>query len=212
MRRRRSRASLVLLALSISLGTVTTMSLRAHLESVEARVGAGPVDRVQVFTRGLPRGTVLGPEDVEVAEIPAGAAPPGALRGADGAVGMTLAADVAAGEPLTALRLTRGGPVAALVPPGLRAIPVAAAVPSSLVAAGDLVDVLSVVPGKPFAETVVPGAEVLAVRAATPGDALAELQTLVLLVSPDGAARIAAARASGEVAVAVAPPGEVVGR
>lgn len=212
MRRRRPRASLVLGALSILLGGVTTMGLQAHLERVEARAGAGPVEPIQVLTRDLPRGAVLGPADLTVRTVPAGAAPPGALRRADGAVGATLAADVAAGEPLTAVRLTRGGPVAALVPDGLRAIPVAAAVPAGLVARGDLVDVLSVVPGRPFAEIVVPGAEVLMVRAATPAEGLADLQTLVLLVSPDGAGRIAAARGSGELAIAVAPPGEVVGR
>lgn len=212
MRRRRSRASLVLLLLSILLGTATTVGLRAHLERVEARSGDHPTERVVAPTRHLERGTRVSPGDVEVVEIPAGAAPPGALRRAEMAVGLTLAADVAAGEPLTALRLARAGPVASLVPQGLRAIPVATAVPAGMVAPGDLVDVLSVVSGRPFAEVAVAGAEVLVVRDAAPGEGLGDLQTLVLLVSPDGAARIAAARASGELAIAVTPPRGVAGR
>jgi len=101
-----------------------------------------------------------------------------------------------------------GGPVAALVPDGLRAIAITAAVPSGVLAAGDRVDVLATFASgqQPHTETVVEGAEVLSVVTAAGLEESAGASTLVLLVTPDVAERLAFARAFADLAVAVAPP------
>jgi Flp pilus assembly protein CpaB len=161
---------------------------------------------VVVAAADLPRGTVLGPGSIRVEGRPGPSVPPGAIEASEAATGRILAAAVSRGEILTDVRLAPpGGPVASLVPPGLRAMPVAASLPRGTVAPGDHVDVLATSGDRPFAETVVAGAEVLLVVEAPVVEGVDAASTLILLVTPDDAARLAHARALAEMAVAVAP-------
>lgn len=208
MRRKRPRASTALFALSIALAGLTTVTLRGHLARLEARA-ATPGDPVPVVVaaRALHRGTVLLPEDLRQATMPGRFAPPGALGSPEEAVGAALAADMAAGEPLTATRLLRAGPVAAQVPAGLRAMPLTVSLPPGSVVPGDRVDILATRVGTPLAESVASGLEVLLVlRDAAPEGIGEAATTLVLLVAPDTAARLARARAFSDITVVIAPP------
>jgi pilus assembly protein CpaB len=138
--------------------------------------------------------------------------PPGALRSLEQAWGRILSADVASGEVLTAARLAPpGGPVASLVPTGLRAVPVTAAIPRSAVVPGDRVDVLvtfasGAASGGPHAETVASQAEVLLVVEGAGFEEQVEAATVILLVTPETAERLAYARSLGDLSVAIAPP------
>jgi pilus assembly protein CpaB len=211
MRRRPPRASVVLLVLAVILGVGATLLLRGYLARLAARAAAGGPGRpVVVAVSDLGRGTLLTPDLLAMEEIPAPYVPPGALGSPDEVAGRFLGADILAGEVLTQARLApEGGPVASLVPPGLRAVPVTAGVPAGTVAPGDRVDVLATfATGRPHTETVVESAEVLIVRTAS-GDAFGEAATLMLLVAPDTAARLAYARAFADLAVALAPPQEL---
>jgi pilus assembly protein CpaB len=140
---------------------------------------------------------------VVAVEVLAETLPPGALRDVEEALGRTLGADVVAGEVLTAARLAPpGGPIAALVPDGLRAVAVATFLPTGIVSRGDRVDVLATF-AEGGTEVVATGAEVLLVIGGT-GD-LGEATTLVLLVTPETARSLAVARAFGDLSVAIAP-------
>jgi len=118
-----------------------------------------------------------------------------------------LAADVSAGEALTAPRLAaRGGPVAAMVPAGLRAVPVPVAFPSGVLASGDRVDVLATfAAGQPHTEVVVTEAEVLSILSAE--GTLDGTTHLILVVTPGDAERLAYARSFAELSIAVTPSG-----
>jgi pilus assembly protein CpaB len=209
MRRRRPPASRVLMVLSILLAAIATLVLRGHLARVEARAGAaGPGRSVVVADVPLERGATIDPSDLSMGRIPERYLPPGALADPGEAAGRMLAADVAAGEPITTTRLAAGGgPVASLIPAGLRAVPLAVALPGGAVESGDRVDVLATFSeGQPHTETVVTGAEVLAVLEASEVDDFGAATTLVVLVGPDDAERLAYARAFADLAVAIAPP------
>jgi Flp pilus assembly protein CpaB len=72
--------------------------------------------------------------------------------------------DLARGEAVTPTRLARvrAGPVASLIPEGLRAFAVPSSLPAGTVVPGDLVDVLATFSsGQPHTETVVTGVQVL---------------------------------------------------
>jgi Flp pilus assembly protein CpaB len=133
------------------------------------------------------------------------------VRSVAAAVGRTLLAGLAEGEPLTRTRMgTVGGPVASLVPGGLRAFVVPSGMPADVVRAGDRVDVLATFGGqRPYTDTVGSNLEVLAVIEQPAGviDAGgADGPALVLLVSPETAERLAHAAAFGRLSVAIAPP------
>ena len=207
MRRVRPRSSRVLLVLSIALAALATVGLRDYLARIEARAGVGGPDGPIVVARtNLERGAELEGSRLEVRSVPARFRPPGALSRLEQADGRVLAADVAAGEALTAARLAQpGGPVAALVPEGFRAIPVPAAVARGTLAPGDLVDVLATYPtGQPYTETVAVGAEVLLVLDGG-GQDLDAGSSVVLLVGPEAAERLAHATAFAEISLAIAP-------
>ena len=207
MRRRPPRASRVLLVLSVILAAGTTLALREHLARVEARAAlAGPGVTVVVAARDLPRGTLLTSTVLREEALPARYRPPGALPGLDAAVGRPLAADVVAGEVVTAARLApSGGPVASLVPAGLRAVAIAVPLPPESLVPGDRVDVLATfATARPYTDTVVQGAEVLGVLGQSSTE-VGTATTVVLLVSPDVAERLAYARAFADLSVTVAP-------
>ncbi|MGH2676228.1 MAG: Flp pilus assembly protein CpaB [Actinomycetota bacterium] len=209
MRRARPRSSRILLLLSAALAVLATLALRGHLARLEARAAAaGPAAAVVVATSDLDRGTMLDPSMLDVRTVPDRYRPPGALAEPRQAAGRILAADVAEGETLTAARLASpGGPVAALVPEGLRAFPVTAALPRGTLAPGDRVDVLATfAAGQPYTETVTSEAEVLLVLDADGPEDLGQGATVVLLVGPEVAERLAYARAFADISLAVAPP------
>lgn len=169
----RARRALARPALRRSLVAVMALATGLMVASLvraaeTARQSWGTAQPVAVATRGLAAGDRLGPDAVEVREMPTAAVPPGALRQPpDGAV---VRQPIAAGEAIMPERLAPGGltGTAALVPEGWRAL----AVPLTPVGApplapGDRVDVLAVAPpgegGSDPAFPLVDGALVVAV-------------------------------------------------
>jgi pilus assembly protein CpaB len=208
MRRRRPRASRVLVLLSLLLASSATLALRGHLARLEARAAAaGPGVPLVVAASALGRGTVLFPAMVRIAEAPSGALSTDAFRTVEEVSGRTLASDVSAGEPITRLRLaSRGGPVAALVPRGFRAVPVSVSLPAGALVPGDRVDVLATfVAVNPHTETVAVEAEVLRVLEGSSLEGGAGA-TVFVLVTPETAQRLAFAGVHADLSVAVAPP------
>jgi Flp pilus assembly protein CpaB len=216
-RRRWSPKSKALSLLAVACGVASFALFAGYERRLEAlRPVVGAQVPVVVAAQDLTRGTVLAADAVRVVRIPSAFAPPGALRSIEQAVGGTLASDLAEGEAVTATRVgTAGGPVASLVPSGLRAFIVPSGMPPGTIRTGDRVDVLATFGGPhPHTETVATGLEVL--RLLEVGDAGATLvasgdvagPSLVLLVSPETAEDLAYATAFAEIAVTIDPTGE----
>lgn len=208
MRRRRPRASGVLVLVSLLLAVSATLALRGHLAKLEARASAtGPGAAVVVAASALSRGDVLAPSMVRVEELPPSAVPSDSLTAIEEVSGRTLAADVASSEPITELRLAPpGGPIAALVPEGFRAVPVRVTLPAAAVAPGDRIDVMATfVAANAHTETVAAEVEVLRVLQGSTVEG-GESATVFVLVTPDAAERLAFAGVHAELSVAVAPP------
>jgi Flp pilus assembly protein CpaB len=182
----------------------------AELESL--RPSTGDPAPVVVAATTLPRGSVLSPEALRLERIPSAYAPPGSIASVEEAVGRTLVTDLAEGEIVTRTRVgVAGGPVASLLPSGLRAFVVTAGIPAGVLRPGDRVDVIATFGGPhPHSETVGSGLEVMAIVEDAGGTFEAggpAGPSLVLLVGPDTAERLAYASAFAQVTVTIAPLG-----
>ena len=206
------------MASAVVLGALAFLVVRGYQDRVEAlHPAVGPAVDIVTAATDLARGTMLSGEMLHTATVPEDFAPPGAVRDAATVVGRVLTADIVAGEILTRSRLagTTVGPVAALVPEGLRAVVVASGVPSGTIRAGDRVEVYATYGGgRPHTELVATNLEVVRVLAGdtSSGSGVGGTSTgdpgvaLVLLVDGDTAARLAYARAFGQLQVAILGP------
>src|SRR5947208_16124942 len=162
---------------------------------------------VEVSARALTRGTVLTDSMLRLRTYPAAYAPPGAVHDPDAVAGLALLTSMPAGAAVTADRLAPkgAGPVAALVPAGLRAVSLPSSLPQGAVRSGDRIDLLATFPG-PHAhtETVGAGVEVLRVMTAgaseepslgNVGSSTPATTTLMVLVTPEQQEQFAYARA-----------------
>jgi Flp pilus assembly protein CpaB len=202
----------------------------AHGYVAKASAAAAAVgDRrpVAVAASPISRGQTVSSTQVRIVRIPDVFVPPGAFAGVREAAGRVALTDLARGEVMTQTRLARvrAGPVASLVPQGLRAFAVPTSLPPGAVRPGDRIDVLATFgaggSGQPHTETVADGVEVLLVLGAggagspsqDPGLNLdigaagaGATVTLIVLVGPDDERALAYARAFADLAVAIAPP------
>ncbi|MEX2274100.1 MAG: Flp pilus assembly protein CpaB [Actinomycetota bacterium] len=223
--RRVSRISKLFAVLAIVSAAAAFVLVRSYVARYDAlRPLAGTPIPVLVASADLQRGAAVGIGDVTETQLPSSFAPPGAVRDVGRIEGRTLLTDLVSGEPVTESRLAPEGvgPVAALVPPELRAVTVPSSLPSGALQPGDLVDVLATFgTGRPHTETVATGLEVLLslddgqsaslgsaaepeTSVPTTGTVTAAGPTLVLLVSPTDAERLAYAQAFAEISVAIA--------
>jgi Flp pilus assembly protein CpaB len=182
---------------------------------------------VVVAARPVSRGSPLSPSDLRVTRLPRAYVAPGSYSRIEQVSGRVALADLSPGEAVTKTRLARvrAGPVASLIPEGLRAFAVPTTLPPGAVVPGDRVDVLATYgSGQPHTEVVVTGVEVLGVLGpsgipAGPGGATSDVGldasgsgaggsgTLILLVSQEDEGRLAYARAFADIQVAIAPAG-----
>jgi len=226
VRRRSSRSSWLYLAASVVLAVVAGLIVHSYLRRVEA--GAGPIGPrfpVLVASQDITRGTTIAPSHVSVVQMPKTYVPPRPLSKVSQAAGRVALGDLLKGEVVTDHRLARvrAGPVASLVPEGLRAFAVPTTLPAGTVQPGDHVDVLATfASGQPHTEIVVSGVEVLfVVRGGDFGGAADERSgfdavaagssastTLILLVAPEQEERLAFARAFANLEVTIAPADE----
>jgi len=229
VRRRRWRSSRSYLMASLALSAAAALLLRDYASRAASVAGAAaPEVRVVVASDRIERGTPPAERDLRLVHMPAAYAPPGAITEVSKAAGRVALADLSPGEVVTETRLARvrAGPVASLVPQGLRAFAVPISLPPGLVAPGDRVDVLATYnTGQPHTEIVVSSVEILLVLTSGTGRSglgtndraggldldraaagLAGSITLILLVSPDQQERLAFARAFANLEVTMAPP------
>jgi Flp pilus assembly protein CpaB len=175
------------LTLALAAGAAAVVG-RLAASAEDARARWGTTRPVVVTTRAIAAGETVDGRDTASRALPAALVPPTAVTAvADGAVA---AAPLDAGEIVTTARLGRAGrsPVAALVPPGWRAVAVPAPPPGLALAVGDVVDVFG-------ADVTAHGARVVRVT----GDAA------VIAVPEADAGFVAAAVAAGGVELALGP-------
>ncbi len=208
-------ASKILLGLAVLLGALAFVFVRGYEQRAAAVRPAGASVPVAVAAIDLTRGTQLVASMLGVSTVPASALPPGAVSDPAAIIGRVLTGDIAGGEILTASRLStpRSGPIAALVPPGLRAMVIAAGVPTGSVRAGDRIDVYATYGGgRPHTELAASAIEVLRVLSSAPtatgiggaGTGSADAGVgLVVLVDTDAAERLAYARTFAQLTVAI---------
>ncbi len=227
MRRRSSRASWLYLLASVVLAVVAGLMVHSYLRRLEASAGpVGPRVPVLVVAQDVARGTPISTAHVSVVQMPKAYVPPRPLSKVSQAAGRVALGDLLKGEVVTDHRLARvrAGPVASLVPEGLRAFAVPTSLPAGTVQPGDHVDVLATfASGQPHTEVVASGVEVLfvlrggALGGAPDTDAgfdaagagSSASTTLILLVAPEQEERLAFARAFASLEVAIAPANEV---
>lgn len=223
MRRHRSRSPRFYVSAAAVMAVVAAALIHGYLGAARA-AGASGGPQVTVVVAGEPiqRGTTLVGSQLHLVRLPQAFAPPGSLGDIESAAGRVVLAALAPGEVVTQTRLARvrAGPVASLVPRGLRAFAVPTSLPPGAVAAGDRVDVVATyASGQPHSEVVVEAVEVLFVLGTSRsghGGTLAldagasgaeSATTLVLLVAPDQEERLAFARAFASLEVAIQPAG-----
>jgi pilus assembly protein CpaB len=214
-RRRPPTSALVYLALAVALSCGAAALMDSYARQLRAtRPDVGPPTEVVVAAASLPRGTVLGVDDLETATIPATLLPPGSMLAPDGVTGRELVADIARGEILTTTRLAGAdaGPLSALVPAGLRAFSIPVAVTPGSVSPGDLIDVIGTFGangGRPYTDTVASGLEIVLVSAPRSGSITtastseAPNGTVTVLADPITVESLARAAATGIVSFAV---------
>jgi Flp pilus assembly protein CpaB len=208
-------SSKIFAVLAAVLGTAAFLVVQAERERYAAlRPALGPPVTVVLTRAAMARGTVLASAGLETREVPRAFVPPAALSSLEAAAGRVLAADLAAGDVITRTRLVefRAGPLAGLVPGGMRAVAIATPIPSGL-RSGDRVDVLATFggEGRVYTETVGVALEVLRVLApssAIGGASGDRAPTLVVLSTPDVAEQLATASAFATVHIAVVGPEE----
>ena len=208
------------------LGVVCALAAFAVVRSYTARAGAlraelGNPVAIVVARQELDRGSVLDESMLAIREFPSAYAPPGAARSVDDLVGRVAVTPLGEGTPVTEDRLAPhgAGPVAALVPPGFRAVSIPSTLAPGTVRGGDHVDVLATYPGpRAHTEIVATELEVIGVLASesptgpdlasgVPGSNASEL---LLLVTPEQAQELAYARAFADLSLALDGPEEVV--
>ncbi len=176
IRRKLPRSAVMWFAGSALAATGAVLAVQAHVAALEAsRPDVGAPTAVVVAAGDLTRGATLDAASLLVADVPSTLVPPGAISTPDEAAGRVLATDLAEGEVLTETRLAGAGagPVAALVPPGLRAFVLPTGPPAGTIRPGDEIDVLATYganAGRPYTETVASALEVLdVVGSSAPG-------------------------------------------
>lgn len=220
LRRRWPIASKILMLFAVLLGSLAFVLVRGYQDRVEAlRPAVGPMVPIVVVGEDLARGSVLNETMLEESSMPESFVPPGAVASPAAAAGRVLTADIAAGEVLTSSRLSvpEAGPIASLVPEGLRAMLIAAPLPANALRPGDHVDVYATYGGgQPHTELAASALEVLRIIAGSSGgEGIAGATsstdgiTLVLLVDEAAAERLAYARSFAQLSVAILGAGSL---
>ena len=194
----------VSVAVVASLTGLTAARLVGQAEAAASRYGT--LRPVVVATRPVAMGTVLRPADVAVSALPASFLPDRHVAAATEAVGRTAVVALFPGVPLVRDHLAPDGlrGVAALLPPGTRAVAVPGGGASAPVRIGDVVDVLATF--DPSASATYSAEPTFAVAtAALVVDAGEESATVA--VGPEEAKRVVFAVVHGVVTLVVVPAG-----
>jgi pilus assembly protein CpaB len=186
--------------------------------AARAAAGAsGSYRDVVVTTNDLTFGVKLEKGMLRTARYPKDAVPSGAYSTVDSVVGQTTKVFMAAREPVTATKMSsRGGGLSMLIRPSMRAVSMEVnqvSGVSGFVLPGDRVDVLVTVDphnyaSNPVTNTLLQNIEVLAAgqKTSQKDGAPMSVQSVTLLVDPQGAEKVAHAIHEGEIHLVLRNP------
>lgn len=205
LRRRLPRAAVIWFVVAGGCAALAFVSVR----DLAARAAAGegvPTAPLVVVARDVVAGSLLGPDDLQVAEV-VEPVPPGSLTDPAEAAGALAVTPFVAGEVVTRTRIAQpGSALAARIPPGFLGVTIAVgALPEGL-SAGDRVDVLATfTSARPYTASVASDVPVLHVPSSSDAafGAAAEGAEILVLASPEVARQLVQANATGALAVAV---------
>ncbi len=198
--RRLARSPLAYWAAVVALASFTALTVAGQVTRAGAQAARyGPLRPVVTATRAVEVGSVLRAADVTVRSMPAAFLPEGAVGATGEVVGRTVVVPLFRGAAVVAANLAPDGVegLAALLPPGTRAVAVPAGADSVAVRRGDRVDVLATFDPPPLGEEpTFPVAEAALVVDVAP-------EAVAVAVPAEETARVAYAVAAGVVTLAV---------
>ena len=214
--------SKTVLGFTLLLGLLAALAGYAGLHAMARQVVANTSRQfvpVVVSATDLTFGTKLDKAQLRVFKYPKESVPAGAFSDIDSVAGQTTKIFLAAREPITAMKLSEhGGGLSMLVRPGLRATSLEVnqvSGVSGFVLPGDRVDVLCTVDGRGAHEeavtrTILQNAEVLASgqRTTQQDNKPITVQAVTILVTPDGAEKLALGLHEGKVHLVLRNPGD----
>jgi pilus assembly protein CpaB len=211
------------LGLAALLGVAAAVVGYYGLSGMAARAAAGASASyrdVVVTTNDLTFGVKLDPSMLRVAHYPKDAVPDGAYSTVDSVVGQTTKVFMGAREPVTAVKMSsRGGGLSMLIRPSMRAVSIEVnqvSGVSGFVLPGDRVDVLVTIDqhtssSNPVTNTLLQNIEVLAAgqKTSQKDGAPMSVQSVTLLVDPQGAEKVAHASHEGEIHLVLRNPDDL---
>lgn len=210
------------LGLAAVLGIAAAVVGYYGLNGMAARAAAGSTNNyrdVVITTADQTFGVKLDRTMLRVARYPREAVPAGAFSTVDSVVGQTTKVFMGAREPVTATKLSsRGGGLSMLIRPQMRAVSLEVnqvSGVSGFVLPGDRVDVLVTIDlhsssNNPVTNTLLQNCEVLAAgqKTSQKDGAPLSVQSVTLLVDPQGAEKVAHAIHEGEIHLVLRNPGD----
>ncbi len=189
-----------------------------YLKGTPAAEAQAPDTTPVVVARGdLTFGTTLKEEHLRVVDFPKSAIPAGAFGSVDSVLSQTTKVFVVDGEPVLASKLSSiGGGLSVRIPPDMRGMSIKVnevTGVSGFVLPGDRIDVLVTIDNadgtmNAVTRTILQDVEVLAsgVKTETKNNQNVTVQTVTVLVNPDGAEKMALAVDQGTVHLALRNP------
>lgn len=212
------KKGVALLLIALLLAVATGGSVYLYLKGMPlAEAGADDSVPVVVARKDMTFGTTLGTDHLRLVKFPQDAVPVGAYSNIDSVLSQTTKVFVVEGEPVLASKLSAiGGGLSVRIPPHLRAMSLKideVTGVSGFVLPGDRVDVLVTVENVAGAnvavtKTILQDMEVVAAGAKTEtkGNHNITVQTVTLLVDPEGAEKLALGVQQGKVHLSLRNP------
>jgi pilus assembly protein CpaB len=212
------KRGLIFIVVALVMASMAAAGVYLYLKTVPgAEAGAPVTTPVVVASRDLTFGTTLKDEHLKVVDFPKGAIPTGSYSSVDSVLSQTTKVFVVAGEPILASKLSAiGGGLSVRVPADMRAMSLKVnevTGVSGFVLPGDRVDVLVTIDNaagtmNAVTNTILQDLEVLAagVKTETKNNQNVTVQTVTVLVNPDGAEKLALAVDQGSVHLSLRNP------
>lgn len=212
------KKGIALLLIALVLAVAAGGSVYVYLKAMPVKQVEGPKTvPVVVAAKDMTFGTTLEDQHLRLVEFPEESVPGGAFSGIDSVLAQTTKVFVVAGEPILASKLSAiGGGLSVRVQPHMRAISLKideVTGVSGFVLPGDRVDVLVTVQnaaGSNIAvtKTVLQNVEVLAAgtKTETKNNRHITVQTVTLLVTPEGAEKLALGTQQGKIHLSLRNP------
>lgn len=215
----RGLRTLVVLLVALVAATIASYAVYRAVTRVTVKQVEVPRLSVVVAARSLPVGTMLGKEDVRVAEWPASNPVPGSLSKPEEAIGRGLVEPATENEPITGRKLAAreaGAGLPPMIPSGMRAISVKVNEVigvAGFVVPGTHVDVLATVTRQQEAMTRAVVSNLVVIASGTRYDQQSAKDgkpipttVVTLMATPDDAERIALASSEGKIILALRNP------